>query len=279
MRLLNKIKYSIVRKIETNPSLNLMIYNNVRHFKFLFPHEKDYLALKLLFENKPAGCFLDVGTNIGLSSIGFRVMGFDNKILMFEPNTNLCEKYLKKIQKQYKNIEIFNFGLSNKNESKTLFVPEIGGKEIHYNGSFDKSYVQDMVQDYYSNHLDKIEIIPKPFALKRYDDLALNEAPVFIKIDVEGFDHFAVEGMLDMIKKHEPVMLIEFNESNFGAVYSQLKETYDVYIFDYDINAMIKVNLENMENYKFSKRDKEYTLSSRNLFYIPKNNGHLSSLN
>ena len=36
------IKYKVIRYIESNYKLNLLIYNNINLFKFFLPHEKDY---------------------------------------------------------------------------------------------------------------------------------------------------------------------------------------------------------------------------------------------
>ena len=81
----NKIKFQIIRLIEKNPRINLYIYNRIHNFKFLFPHEKDYLALKLIFKKFDKNkIFFDIGANIGLSVIGFREMGFKkNKIFIW----------------------------------------------------------------------------------------------------------------------------------------------------------------------------------------------------
>ena len=46
------IKYKLVRLIERNPKLNLLIYNNIRFFKFLLPHEKDFYGMLLLCKNQ-----------------------------------------------------------------------------------------------------------------------------------------------------------------------------------------------------------------------------------
>ena len=46
---LYKIKYRVIKFIENIPLLQILIYNNLSKFKFLFPHDKDYLALNLLF--------------------------------------------------------------------------------------------------------------------------------------------------------------------------------------------------------------------------------------
>ena len=50
-KIINILKYKIVRIVESNPTLNLLIYNNIRYFKFLLPHEKDYLGMKKICKN------------------------------------------------------------------------------------------------------------------------------------------------------------------------------------------------------------------------------------
>ena len=43
------IKHRLIKIIEKIPLLQVFVYNNLQYFKFLFPHDKDYYALKLLF--------------------------------------------------------------------------------------------------------------------------------------------------------------------------------------------------------------------------------------
>ena len=93
--MLKKLKYFLIRLIEKNSFIHLLVYNNISHFSFLFPHDKDYLGIKLLFKRNINKNFLDIGGNIGLSTIGFRSLGFKkNRIYIFEPNTLFCKKYL-----------------------------------------------------------------------------------------------------------------------------------------------------------------------------------------
>ena len=75
------LKHKIIKIIENIPLLQIFIYNNLHNFRFLFPHDKDYYALKLLFKTTERRSFADIGGNIGLSTIGFRELGFlENKI-------------------------------------------------------------------------------------------------------------------------------------------------------------------------------------------------------
>ena len=41
--------------------------------------------------------------------MGFRELGFINKIYLFEPNKYLFKNFIKKLVKNYKNIRAFNF--------------------------------------------------------------------------------------------------------------------------------------------------------------------------
>ena len=94
------LKHKLIKRIENVPLLQIFIYNNLKFFKFLFPHDKDYYALKILFSYNEKRSFVDVGGNIGLSTIGFRELGFTkNTIHIFEPDKTLIKLYLNKIKK------------------------------------------------------------------------------------------------------------------------------------------------------------------------------------
>ena len=86
------LKHQLIKKIEKIPLLQIFIYNHLKFLNFLLPHDKDYYALKLLFQTNEERSFLDVGGNIGLSTLGFIKLGFNkNKIHLFEPDSNLLK--------------------------------------------------------------------------------------------------------------------------------------------------------------------------------------------
>ena len=65
--------------------------------------------------------------------------------------------------------------------------------------------------------------------------MKLKIEPIFIKIDVEGFDHKVIKGMLKSIKKFRPIILVEMNKENFNEIYEMLKN------ITYRINLFLKV--------------------------------------
>ena len=146
LKVLNIIKYKLVRLIESNPSLNLLIYNNIKYFKFLLPHEKDYLGMRKLCQNSLNKVIIDIGANLGISSMGFRQMGFRNKIYIFEPNPVIFKKHLINVRKNYENIVLKNIALGDSNQKKNFFIPYYKNQAIHYFGSFDKEYIDNSIQ-------------------------------------------------------------------------------------------------------------------------------------
>ena len=237
-------KYQLIKFIENIPLLQIFIYNNLTNFKFLFPHDKDYLALKIIFKKNEKRDFIDVGGNIGLSSIGFRELGFkNNKIIIFEPDKFLINNYLKKLSKYYSKIKIYKFGLSAKSEKKKLIKAYYKNKFFHFNNSFDKNYIKNKIKQNYPNKYKQFYFKHVNLILKKFDDLKINSNACFIKIDVEGLDHEVINGMKIIIKKNKPVILVEYNHSNFGIIYKKLKNNY--YCFKYE-----------MENKKLKKLNK-----------------------
>ena len=272
MRFLNNFKYRFIKNIENFPIIQIFIYNNLEKFKFLFPHDKDYLALNILFKPNEKRDFIDVGGNIGLSFIGFREIGFkSNKILVFEPDNFLVSKYLIKLKKIYKKIHIFNFGLSNNNSKKKLFKAFYKKKFFHFNNSFDKKYILNKIKHNYPDIYDQFEIKSQTLILKKFDNLNLITNACFIKIDVEGFDHKVIEGMWSFIKLHKPVLLIEYNESNFKKIYDKINKFYFCYQYDTDKNKLLKLSESKIKMLKSGKiLEKRYVKNSVNIFYINK---------
>tara|TARA_Y100000591_G_C21836541_1_gene702896 strand:- start:813 stop:1625 length:813 start_codon:yes stop_codon:yes gene_type:complete len=267
LKVLNIIKYKLVRLIEGNPTLNLFIYNNIKFLKFFLPHEKDYLGMKKLCQNSLDKVIIDIGANLGISSMGFRQMGFKNKIYIFEPNPIIFKKYLVKIKKNYENIILKNIALGNVNKKKDFFVPYYKNEAIHYFGSFDKKYIDNSIKMTFPKVQSEIRFKKKKINIKKFDNLNIKIKPHFIKIDVEGFDFFVLKGLSKTIKKYKPILLIEYNKENFKQINNFLKN-YEKYIYDIELDKLIKLKKQ-FQN-RLSRTSKTNLLSNRNIYFVPK---------
>ncbi len=268
------LKHKIIKIIENIPLLQIFIYNNLYNFRFLFPHDKDYYALRLLFKTTEKRSFADIGGNIGLSSIGFRELGFlKNKIHIFEPDKFLIKSYLNKVKKFYNKLIIYPFGLSNKNHSSILYKAFYKDILFHFNNSFSKDYIKNKLFENYGVKSKKFKLKKTKLNLKKFDDLKINDDICFFKIDVEGLDHLVIYGMKDYINKYFPVILVEYNHSNFEKIYKFLKKNYDCFFYDFLKNKLHKLNVSEIDKLKSGKIiENIFKKNSVNIFFKKKIN-------
>ena len=266
------LKHQLIKVIEKIPLLQIFIYNYLSFFKFLFPHDKDYYALRILFTMNEKRSFIDVGGNIGLSTIGFRELGFfKNRIHIFEPDKNLINSYFYKIKKKYKNLKIYPFGLSDKNSTEYLYKAYYKGEYFHFNNSFDKEYIKDKLIHNYGKKSKDFLLKSTRLNLKKFDDLNIKDEICFIKIDVEGLDHLVLFGMKNCIKKFLPVILVEYNFNNFSKIYAFLKKNYNCFFYDFKKNILIKLSLQQILRMKNGKiLEKTFRKNSVNVFFLRK---------
>ena len=271
--MLKFLKHRVVNTLEKVPKIQVFIYNNLQYFKFLLPHDKDYYALRLIFDKDEKRSFLDVGGNIGLSTIGFRELGYHkNKILVFEPDYYLFKKFLKPLKKNYKNIMVYNFGLSHKSEKKYLFQAYYKELFLHFNNSFDLKFIKKKIKDNYPNKYFKFSYSKKKFKLKSFDQLNIKNKICFVKIDVEGFDHLVLKGMKKLISQNFPIFLIEFNVINFKIIFNLLKKNYTCFIYIFEKDELKKLDKLNIKKLFLNKSlDARYSKNSFNIFFIPNN--------
>ena len=79
--------------------------------------------------------------------------------------------------------------------------------------------------------------------------------------------------MKKSIKKFNPIILVEYNTENFKEIYKFLN-SYNAYIFKFDNKKFKKLKkIDFLKNNKsLARSHKKNLLSSRNVFFIPKNN-------
>ena len=267
-----KLKHQIIKFIEKFPLIQIFIYNNLQYFTFLFPHDKDYYALKILFKKNEKRSFLDIGGNIGLSTIGFRELGFkNNKIIIFEPDRYLVKNYLLKITKKYSKLIIYSFGLSNRNCSQKLFRAYYKNILFHFNNSFSFEYLKKKLKDNYGAKSKKFDIKSTNLILRKFDDLNISLKTCFIKIDVEGFDHLVIYGMKKFLKKQKPVILVEYNYSNFEKIFNFLDKYYECYFYNFNKNKLVKLLTPEILRLKRGQiLENKFKKNSVNIFFIKK---------
>jgi FkbM family methyltransferase len=145
---------------------------------------------------------LDIGANIGYYTVIFsKLVGKSGKIIAFEP-TKHYEKILK-LNLQENNInncEVFNIGLSNKNETKKINIGEC---------SATMHWVNDDVLPLKQEEI-RLETLDE--FISKYQDLNKID---FIKIDVDGHEPLFFEGARNTLKRFDPLILLEVSHEHY----------------------------------------------------------------
>jgi FkbM family methyltransferase len=150
---------------------------------------------------KPGMTFFDIGAHVGYFTLqGARCVGRRGKVYAFEPedkNFELLEKNAK--ANGYTNVIASKAAVSNKNGYATMFLSKDSALHSLKFGSGDKVEVRTSTLDSFckKNKIKKIDLI---------------------KLDVEGGEMDALEGMKNAAKDKRLKMIIEYIPENFSSV-------------------------------------------------------------
>ena len=134
------------------------------------------------------GLMLDIGANIGSHCLQFRDNFPKLEIYAFEPfqeNFNL----LKQNTQRYNNIKCFNLGVGSRNSI------------VHFNNG-------------HKFNSGVVSIVPEsenPNIVLALDTFNFDKKVEFIKIDIEGHELSAFEGMKELLLKDKPLIWLEDN--------------------------------------------------------------------
>lgn len=137
------------------------------------------------------GLMLDIGANIGSHCLQFRENFTEIEIYAFEPfpeNYNL----LKQNTQRYNNIKCFNLGVGSRNSI------------VHFNNG----------HEFNSGVVSIVPESENPNIVLSLDTFNFDKKVEFIKIDVEGHELSAFEGMRELLLRDKPLIWLEDNEKN-----------------------------------------------------------------
>jgi FkbM family methyltransferase len=172
------------------------------------PSEGDFAAISL-FKDVVQGTYVDIGANTGQSIESIKLFAPAAKIVSFEPNPELAGK----IARRYRtdpSVSIRAIGLSDAIAVLLLHVPAYRG--FVYDGLASLNYAD--AQGWINNET-VFFFSPKQLSIRSHRclvetlDMQAIEDPVFIKIDVEGFETNVIKGGIETLRRHEPILLVE----------------------------------------------------------------------
>ena len=156
-------------------------------------------------------CILDVGSNDGTSIRMFRRYFPLVKIIAIDPITTPRFKL--------KNVTLIKTALSDKAGNRSLVTPIVNGKQLTQYSSFYKEKMISQICSDMALLETEVSTIANEVSFTTVDNLGVT--PFFIKVDVEGAELEVLKGSLNVIKKYNPVILVEIQNQKS---YQEIKE-------------------------------------------------------
>ncbi len=246
---------------------NFKIYGSVKknktsHFLLKKCEFGDYHELNTIkkFSNKNKLLFVDCGCNYGFYSFYAASLSTENEIISIEASKKTLDEFIKNLNlNRFNNITFFHNAVSNSIGETISFQESVNdweSSQTHNNFEFSSE--------------SKVKSITIDSLLQEY---ILNDFFVIIKLDLEGNEINTIKGALEIIKKSNPLIIIEFskyifeNEDNIIYLKNFLNQ-YDYSIFDTKCN---KKNLKDILDMLKNLKKKYKTLGN---FYLIKNSSH-----
>lgn len=223
-------------------------FGKIRDIKYRLVEEKEMELLP--FFVKEGDTVFDIGANYAYYTERFsRLVGKTGKVFSFEPipfTYSVCKMIVDKLD--LKNVRLFQLGVGKNEEKLTFSVPKlafggISAGQAHISG---RKHEATEKANYY-NFQKEEQVVCKVIAIDNF--IKEDISPLsFVKIDIEGAEYYALQGMENIIIKEQPVIMIEVQPyflNGFGIDQAGFKDYirytlgYDIFHYD-EINKSIK---------------------------------------
>jgi len=204
-------------------------------------NEKDFFHFMSLIPKKST--ILDIGANIGIMTVHLAKGIEGANVISFEPMPNNIKAF-KRIVNYYqlKNVTLLEIALGNSEGEVEMVMPVVSNVKMQGLSHV----VHESITEF--NEGEKIKV-----PLKTLDNIALlkntNAVIRAIKIDVENFEYFALDGGKNLIQKHNPVIYAELweNENRYNCFHLLEK-------MGYSTNVVIQNKLVLFDSKKHQKQ-------------------------
>jgi len=207
--------------------------------------EKELQLLKKIII--PETDTIDIGVYRGVYS--YEMAKYSKMVHAFEPNPIIFKDIELNLGKIIKNINLYNFALSDK-ENKVLLKVPIRNK------NYDKSNYEEYFQMgratiHEQNVMGDIETFE--IKSKKLDNFTFSNRISFIKIDVEGHEMSVIKGAENTIKQYKPTLLVEIEEKHskqkvLDSINYINSLGYESFFYDNELKSTNSLNNLNMYN-------------------------------
>ena len=190
------------------------------------------------------GIVLDIGANLGIMTVHLAQNLPKSTIHAFEPMPDNQVIFKKIIAKhKLKNVQFHEFALGDTDGKVHMILPEKDGAKMQ-----GLSHVKhDSITEW--NEGSEFEVAIKPL-----DALFQNEKIQGIKMDVENFEYFVLNGATDLLTKYKPVVYTElWDNENRQKCFNLLKGMgYSTFVVKDGKLVPFNSNDHNVQNFIFT---------------------------
>lgn len=233
-------------------STYLFIFSIYRVYKYrLFRDDADFNCFLELTKSKTPSTIIDAGANVGYTSVIFAKEYPSFSIISYEPVSVLANIILRVVEFfKITNIQVKQFAVGNFQRVVTIKTPVIGGVKKQGLSFIDFQVDRDdtnQMSDFLEEQVQMVTISGD-----------LSDKILFpiigIKIDVENFEYFVLQGATSLIEQYMPIVMAELwdNERKNNCI-QMMQE------LGYDVKIVINSKLVEYSNQK-----------ALNYFFIPK---------
>ncbi|MDQ3048701.1 MAG: FkbM family methyltransferase [Bacteroidota bacterium] len=219
----NAIKYLLHKLLGFKNYLFLFSLYKIRTLKS-DRNERDFFKFMELI---PAGTsVLDIGANIGIMTVHLARSEKNLRVFSFEPMPTNIEAFNRIIRHFcLKNVHLFEVALGNKEGEAEMVMPVISNVRMQgLSHVVHDSIPENNAGEYFKVPLKKLDSMPEL--------MNSSQRISAIKIDVENFEFFVLDGARELIKKNKPVVYAELWENeNRESCFRLFKEfEYRTYV-------------------------------------------------
>ncbi|WP_439505945.1 FkbM family methyltransferase [Sediminibacterium sp.] len=217
----------IVQKIlgYTNYLFIFSVYKILRYR--LFKDEIDFNLFIELAQTDKQSTIIDIGANVGYTGVIFAKAFPKNQVICYEP-VSLLTAIIRKVVKFFglQNITVKHLALGNSNQIVPIKTPIIQGVKKQGLSYIDMSVDrtdEGSMQDFLVEQVQMVSLD---------EDLLSKELlPIAgIKVDVENFEFFVLQGAAQLIKLYKPIVMAELwdNQRKLACIELMKELGYEV---------------------------------------------------
>jgi len=197
--------------------------NSFRHKGYWFHgHRREMETMQLFREIiRPGDVVVEVGGHIGYISLYFAyLVGKFGKVFVFEPGSNNLPYIRMNLVERVPNeigtrLELLERAVGDRAGEVDFYEDSLTGQNNSVVKDFDglrANIAVSFVESEVSLNRVKMVTLDGYFADCRVD---------FIKIDIEGFEWFALSGAIRILERQHPAIMVEV-QANYAEIYSEL---------------------------------------------------------